>query len=174
MKRELFSTAVAAILMVPALAFAQSGDTERTPQAGMEGEQATEAPLGDAPAADPAEVPDGGSAAGTAGAGAQQGATGAGAETGLGAALTAEDLQGAEIIDAAGTSLGSAESVKLAADGSVEGVLVDVGGFLGIGAKTVMLTMDEIEVEQDPQSAEVSVTTDLTREEIKERPAHEG
>lgn len=174
MKRQLFSTSVAAILMVPALAVAQSGDTERTPQAGMQGEQATEAPLGDAPRADPAQLPEGGSAAGTSGTGAQLGMTGGSAQIGLGAALTAEDLEGADIIDAKGETVGSVDTVKLAADGSVEGILVDVGGFLGIGAKTVLLGMAEIEVEHDPQTAEVSVTTDLTREEIKDRPAHEG
>lgn len=40
--------------------------------------------------------------------------------------------------------IGSIGDIVLAKDGSVRGVLVDIGGFLGIGARTVMVDMDDL------------------------------
>lgn len=41
-------------------------------------------------------------------------------------------------------TVGNIADVVLSKDGSVRGVLIDIGGFLGIGAHTVMVDMDEL------------------------------
>lgn len=63
MKRILATTALSAVLMAPSILGAQALDENRTPQEGMDGEQASESLLGDAPEIDPKKVPDGAAAA---------------------------------------------------------------------------------------------------------------
>lgn len=41
-------------------------------------------------------------------------------------------------------NIGSVDDVVLSQDGEVRGVLIDVGGFLGFGARTVMVDIDEL------------------------------
>jgi len=59
MKRFLTTTALSALLIVPAALGAQTLEKDRTPQDGMDGEQASESLLGDSPDVDPQDVPDG-------------------------------------------------------------------------------------------------------------------
>ena len=63
--------------------------------------------------------------------------------------------------------------VILNAEGQVENVVAEFGGFLGFGARTVLLTMDDIEVLQDPNENLV-VRTSLTPEALETRPDYEG
>ena len=51
-------------------------------------------------------------------------------------------------------SVGSINDVVLSKDGAIRGVLVDVGGFLGLGARTVMVDMDELYFVPDETTAE--------------------
>lgn len=51
-------------------------------------------------------------------------------------------------------NVGSISDVILTKDGTVRGVLVDVGGFLGLGARTVMVDMDELYFVPDETTAD--------------------
>ncbi|SHJ06056.1 PRC-barrel domain-containing protein [Wenxinia saemankumensis] len=50
-------------------------------------------------------------------------------------------------------------------------VVVDVGGFLGIGAKPVALPMTSLNFMRDPDGA-AHATTALTKDELKAMPEH--
>lgn len=90
-------------------------------------------------------------------------------------ALTADDLMGAVVYDRFGDRVTGISDVVLSADGSsVESVVVDVGGFLGLFAHSVVVDMDQLEIARDVESEAVRVYLDLTQEELEELPAHQG
>ncbi|WP_331819656.1 PRC-barrel domain-containing protein [Aurantimonas sp. A2-1-M11] len=71
------------------------------------------------------------------------------------------DLDGKDVYDTAGESIGSISDVLVSEDGEVMAVLVGVGGFLGIGQKDVAVSMSALEfgpgkTEGLPTEAEVN------------------
>ncbi len=60
-------------------------------------------------------------------------------------AWRATDLDGKDVYDTAGESIGSITDVLVSEDGEVIAVLVGVGGFLGIGQKDVAVAMEALE-----------------------------
>jgi hypothetical protein len=85
-------------------------------------------------------------------------------------ALTAEMLTGANVRDASDASIAEVSDLVLTESGQVTHVVLDVGGFLGIGAKSVALPMEELSVAQ--RDGAVTVWVDMTREELEALPAH--
>ncbi len=69
--------------------------------------------------------------------------------------------------------IASISNLVLGMDGQVRGVLVDVGGFLGIGARTVMLTMDSVRIATQSDSDLVYAVINATREELEAAPEYE-
>lgn len=80
------------------------------------------------------------------------------------AALTAEDLQGVALYDSADEHVGEISDIVVTDDGQVEHVIVDVGGFLGLGEKPVAVDFDDITLSHDADSVTSSIqaTTSLT------------
>lgn len=64
-------------------------------------------------------------------------------------------------------SFGDVEDVVLAPDGTVDLLLVDVGGFLGIGVRRVAIPLDKVQLEGD------RLTTSLTQEEAENLPPYD-
>lgn len=60
-----------------------------------------------------------------------------------------DELEGKEVVTAAGESLGSVEDVVASRQGDEAGFVVSVGGFLGIGASEVFVPADEVEIQGD-------------------------
>ncbi|TVQ58003.1 MAG: PRC-barrel domain containing protein [Rhodobacteraceae bacterium] len=89
-----------------------------------------------------------------------------------GADRTADRLLGADVYDAAGDHVGSIDDVVLGDDDAVQGVIVDVGGFLGIGAHTVSLPIEDARIGWSDDDVRVQVA--MTAEELGEMPEHEG
>jgi hypothetical protein len=85
-------------------------------------------------------------------------------------ALTAEMLTGANVRDASDAAIAEVSDLVLTESGQVTHVVLDVGGFLGIGAKSVALPMEELSVAQ--RDGAVTVWVDMTREELEALPAH--
>ena len=73
--------------------------------------------------------------------------------------MSAEELKGMTIVSDTGEEIGSIDRV-----GEVRVVTVDVGGFLGVGAKTVAIPISELEM-----SADGNLRTTLTRETLEQR-----
>jgi len=72
-------------------------------------------------------------------------------------------------------NVGNISDIVITQDGEVRGVLIDVGGFLGLGAQTVMIDMDELYFVTEDASAEAgdrySLVVALTEDELKALPA---
>ncbi|SMX48463.1 PRC-barrel domain-containing protein [Maliponia aquimaris] len=68
--------------------------------------------------------------------------------------------------------IGSVEDVVLSADGRIEGVLAEVGGFLGIGDKLVLLPVEDMKTVLVDE-ASYSVVTRYTSEQLTGMDAYE-
>jgi PRC-barrel domain len=67
--------------------------------------------------------------------------------------------------------IGSISDLILSKDGkSVQGFVIGVGGFLGIGEKNVALQMDKLKISQNPDGS-VMLTMDMSKEELGNAPA---
>ncbi|WP_340109896.1 PRC-barrel domain-containing protein [Pikeienuella sp. HZG-20] len=76
--------------------------------------------------------------------------------------------------DAEWEDIGEVDDVVLSKDGGVEAVLVDVGGFLGMGEHTVAVDMDTLRFIQDADDQDdVFVVSALTREELEALPEYD-
>jgi putative membrane protein len=85
--------------------------------------------------------------------------------------MTAGDLIGKTVVNEQGDEVGEIEDIVIGtSDQSVQAV-VSVGGFLGIGDKTVAMSFDELQPGQEEDS--VLLTSGATVEELKQRPAYD-
>ncbi|MBQ2261418.1 MAG: PRC-barrel domain-containing protein [Loktanella sp.] len=91
-------------------------------------------------------------------------------------ALTAADLQGTTLHDMSGERIGSISNIILTDDGQVADVIVDVGGFLGIGAKSVAIAFEDIELtrEEGAMSSSLRATTMITADQFETMQEWEG
>lgn len=59
-------------------------------------------------------------------------------------AVHSDDLIGATVRNDRNDSIGTVDALLISPDGKVAGVVLDVGGFLGIGGRQVVVPMDEL------------------------------
>lgn len=88
-------------------------------------------------------------------------------------ALTADMLHGADVRDRAQESVAEVRDVVLSPEGRLSGLLVEIGGLWGIGAKRVAVPMARLTVLRPadaPLGATVRVQLDMTAEALKALP----
>lgn len=86
------------------------------------------------------------------------------------AELNADNLEGATIYGPGDKTIG--EVAHLHGVGQDTLVVVDAGGFLGIGSKRVALSMARLDFMRDEHGT-VHATTNMTKDEVKSLPEHE-
>lgn len=67
-------------------------------------------------------------------------------------------------------SIGNINDLIFTDEGGVNAAIVGVGGFLGIGQKEVAVNFELIEIQQQPDSADVRLVIDATREQLENAP----
>ncbi|MBL9072773.1 PRC-barrel domain-containing protein [Tabrizicola sp.] len=87
-------------------------------------------------------------------------------------ALTAELLTGADVRDSTDASIAEVQDLVLTTEGQVTDVVLDVGGFLGIGAKRVAIPMDRLTVAQGEGGA-VRLWVNMTKQELEALPEYQ-
>ncbi|TNC48738.1 PRC-barrel domain containing protein [Rubellimicrobium rubrum] len=100
---------------------------------------------------------------------AREGFVAAGAED-----FTADRLQGAAVYGANDERIGEVGEIVLSEDGQVSDLVIDVGGFLGIGEKPVAMAMDSIELLRQEGGEEIRVYVTQTEEELNALPTYEA
>jgi hypothetical protein len=74
---------------------------------------------------------------------------------------TVEELEEADLVDHAGAEIGEVEQVLVGEDGQPAAITAEVGGFLGVGQKTVVIGLDRpLQLKDD------ALMTALTKEEL--------
>ncbi|NMG38295.1 PRC-barrel domain containing protein [Chelativorans sp. ZYF759] len=87
-------------------------------------------------------------------------------------AISTDDLIGTTVYGANDENVGSVGDVILSQDGDVEAILVDVGGFLGMGTKEVALGMDNLEFMRDADG-NMYLYTQFTEEQLEAQPEYD-
>jgi hypothetical protein len=85
-----------------------------------------------------------------------------------------DDLVGAPVYGTEMEQIGSIGDVMLGPDGQAEYVLVDVGGFLGIGTRQVAIGFEEMTVLHDEGWDDLQVHVGATREAVEDLPEYEA
>ena len=84
--------------------------------------------------------------------------------------ITTEQLTGADVYDGSNSDIGSVSELVLAADGKVDQAVVDVGGFLGMGAKPVALKMSDLKIMKQKDGDTLRVYVSQTKDQLKSLP----
>lgn len=87
--------------------------------------------------------------------------------------IAASALIGTDIRSADDEDVGEVNDVVLSGEGRIEGVLVDVGGFLGIDEKQVMLSWSELELRRD-ENEDISIRVGLDQSAIEAMPEYDA
>ncbi|TDL83672.1 PRC-barrel domain containing protein [Palleronia sediminis] len=83
--------------------------------------------------------------------------------------MTASMVEGANVYGPEDNHIGDVS--ELHGTGPTSKVIVDVGGFLGIGAKPVALDVSRLNFMRD-ENGKVHATTMMTKDELKSLPEH--
>jgi sporulation protein YlmC with PRC-barrel domain len=87
--------------------------------------------------------------------------------------LSAEQLIGATVYAQGDENVGDVGDVRLMADGSgIDAIIIDVGGFLGMGEKPVALAFEALTFKTD-ESGSIYVYTQFTRDELDAAPEYD-
>src|SRR5947207_3727144 len=86
--------------------------------------------------------------------------------------ILAKELIGQTVYAPDKAKIGSISDLILSKDGkTVEGFVIGVGGFLGIGEKSVALKLDRLQMAPDAQSGGMQLTMDAKKEELANTPS---
>ncbi|TIW77295.1 MAG: PRC-barrel domain containing protein, partial [Mesorhizobium sp.] len=86
--------------------------------------------------------------------------------------IRADDLKGTTVYGANDAKVGEIGDVVLAPDKKTDAVIVDVGGFLGIGSKEVAVGMDNLKFMTDKDGKKYLYTT-FTKEQLEKQAAYD-
>ncbi|TVQ98026.1 MAG: hypothetical protein EA399_11585 [Desulfovibrionales bacterium] len=87
------------------------------------------------------------------------------------AELTLDELHGADVYDEAHEVIANVTEVLLGSDDQPDRLVIDVGGFLGIGARSVAFDTDELEFYKGPAD-DLRVYIPMTEDELMEKPEY--
>lgn len=84
------------------------------------------------------------------------------------ATLGKDEIVGKSVVSQAGEEIGTIEEVVMDTNSQQQLAVIDVGGFLGIGEKSVAISFDQLELSDDGR-----VQSDLTRETLQSQPEYD-
>ena len=92
-----------------------------------------------------------------------------------GNSFRAENLIGAELKTRSGDeTIGPVTDLVIDENGQIAAVIVEVGGFLGLGQKNVAISWDAIERRSNQPDADTSFSVDATKEALQDAPEYKS
>lgn len=88
--------------------------------------------------------------------------------------LTTEMLVGAPLYDTNDEWIGEVSELIVNEKGELQQAVLDVGGFLGLGEKSVATNMDSLTITRARDGGELRVYVDATKEQLEEMPTYNG
>lgn len=85
--------------------------------------------------------------------------------------IRSDKLIGHNVTNPDGENVGDINQLIVSRDGNFEGVIIGVGGFLGIGEKNVGVRFDALNISEDPESDDLVITMDQTKDALEQAPA---
>lgn len=86
--------------------------------------------------------------------------------------ISAEELLGTAVYGSNDESVGEVGDVIFGQGGEIEAVVIDVGGFLGIGEKPVAVQFDALNVQKD-QNGGMTLSLNATQEQLENAPTYD-
>ena len=83
--------------------------------------------------------------------------------------ISAAKLMGKSVLNSAGESVGDINDLRIDSSGKIDGVIVGVGGFLGLGEKNVALPFDQLAFARNADG-DLKVTAKVTKESLQSAP----
>ncbi len=87
--------------------------------------------------------------------------------------FSAEELIDADVVNAENETVSSIDDLILNEDGSIQAVIMDVGGFLGIGEKSVEVSYDELTILKQEDGEDIKVYMNTTEDALNSMPEYE-
>ncbi len=87
--------------------------------------------------------------------------------------LAAGDLDGAIVYDVNDENVGEVSEIQLDGD-SISHVVIDFGGFLGMGEKRILISIDDLVIQTEDNGSDVRVYVSATEEELDAMAEYEG
>jgi len=88
--------------------------------------------------------------------------------------MVAADLEGAVVYDETDAEIGEVSEIILSADGKAEKAVIDVGGFLGLGEKSVAVSFKDLALMKTEVDGDIVVYVSATKEELEAMPEFEA
>jgi hypothetical protein len=89
--------------------------------------------------------------------------------------LTADKLEGARVYGPKDEDVGEINKIILSEDGKkIDKVVLDIGGFLGIGEHQIAVTMDELNIVRNADGSDFRVYIDANQANLKAQPEFKG
>ena len=89
--------------------------------------------------------------------------------------VSADDLEDADVYGIGDDEIGEVEDLVIGADGAlVEAMVLDIGGFLGLGEHRVALSPDEVQIMREQGGDDLRVYVDATQGELEALPEYAG
>jgi sporulation protein YlmC with PRC-barrel domain len=88
------------------------------------------------------------------------------------ASVTAKDLMNATVYSQNNENVGNVGDVVLGQDGKIDALVLDVGGFLGLGTKPVAIGFESLDIRKDA-NGNLFVFTHFTKDELQSAPTYD-
>ena len=88
--------------------------------------------------------------------------------------LKASDIESANVYGRNDENIGTINALKLGSDGKITDAIIDVGGFLGMGAHSVVLPFSQLNIQRETGGSAVRVNLDTTKKQLQAMPQHTG
>jgi hypothetical protein len=88
--------------------------------------------------------------------------------------VTVADVESATVYGRDDETIGTISTLKLGTDGKITEAVIDVGGFLGLGAHSVQIPFSDLTVLRETNGADLRVHLDTTKDRLKAMPHHAG
>ncbi|MBQ2261012.1 MAG: PRC-barrel domain-containing protein [Loktanella sp.] len=87
-------------------------------------------------------------------------------------ALTTNDVENATVYGRDDETIGTINNLLVGVDGKITDAIVDVGGFLGLGAHSVKLPFSDLTVLRETDGTDLRVNLDTTKAQLEAMPHH--
>lgn len=88
--------------------------------------------------------------------------------------VNAADMDGATVYGHGEEKIGSISELKVGPNGKIADAVIDVGGFLGIGAHSVLVPLSQMTVLKEIGGSDVTVHMDAAKEKLEAMPKHDA
>lgn len=88
--------------------------------------------------------------------------------------VSVDRLLGKTVYSINDDSVGTVDDVKVDADGKIQDVIIDFGGFLGIGTSQVAVGFEELTILSTDGYADMRVYVDASKEQVQDRPQYKA